>query len=33
VLVLRFEARSEARLKEIRSLVEERLNRIVDSFK
>jgi len=33
VLVLRFEAQNESRLNEIRRLVEDRLNRIMDGFK
>lgn len=33
VLVLRFEAQNESRLKEIRSFVEERLNRIMEEYK
>ena len=33
VLVLRFEASSQSRLDEIRSLVEERLNKIIDQYK
>jgi phosphomannomutase/phosphoglucomutase len=33
VLVLRFEAQNEARLNEIRALVEERLNKIIEEYK